>query len=183
MQILDLSLTNENRLRQVTTIFYQSFKEMWPQICPNLEAARKEVERCVNPQNINRIAINETNDVLGWVGAVRDYDGHAWCLYPMAVHPKFRTQGIGRALVTDLENLVRDQGAATLYLGTDDTLGMTSIGNKELYPNVLAHISTIQNLRRHPYEFYQKLGFTIVGVIPHANGWGKPDIFMAKQLR
>jgi aminoglycoside 6'-N-acetyltransferase I len=148
-----------------------------------LEAARKEVERCVNPQNINRIAINETNDVLGWVGAVRDYNGHTWCLYPMAVHPKSRTQGIGRALVIDLENLVRDQGAATLYLGTDDTLGMTSIGNKELYPNVLAHISTIQNLRRHPYEFYQKLGFTIVGVIPHANGWGKPDIFMAKQLR
>jgi aminoglycoside 6'-N-acetyltransferase I len=182
MHILDFSPTDEHYLKQVANIFYQSFKEMWPQICPNLEAARQEVERCANPENINRIAVDEADEVLGWVGAELDYDGHAWCLYNLSVHPDFRTQGIGRALVTDLEKLVRAQNAITLYLGTDDTLGMTSIGNKELYPNVLEHISTIQNLRRHPYEFYQKLGFTIVGIIPHANGWGKPDIFMAKQL-
>jgi hypothetical protein len=31
-------------------------------------------------------------------------------------------------------------------------------------------------------EFYQKLGYVIVGVIPDANGFGKPDIFMAKRL-
>jgi aminoglycoside 6'-N-acetyltransferase I len=34
----------------------------------------------------------------------------------------------------------------------------------------------------HPYEFYQKLGYVIVGVIPDANGPGKPDILMAKSL-
>jgi len=32
------------------------------------------------------------------------------------------------------------------------------------------------------YEFYQKLGFTIVGIIPDANGWGKPDILVAKRV-
>jgi aminoglycoside 6'-N-acetyltransferase I len=37
-------------------------------------------------------------------------------------------------------------------------------------------------LRGHPYEFYQKMGFAIVGVMPDANGIGKPDIYMAKRL-
>jgi hypothetical protein len=40
----------------------------------------------------------------------------------------------------------------------------------------------LTNLRDHPYECYRKLGFVIVGVIPDANGFGKPDIFMAKRL-
>jgi aminoglycoside 6'-N-acetyltransferase I len=77
---------------------------------------------------------------------------------------------------------VGECGAATIYLGTDDTAGMTTLSNVDLYPNVYEHIANIKNLRRHPYEFYQKLGYTIVGVIPDANGIGKPDIFMAKRL-
>jgi hypothetical protein len=40
----------------------------------------------------------------------------------------------------------------------------------------------IKNLHRHPFEFYQKAGFSIVGVVPDANGPGKPDILMAKRL-
>jgi aminoglycoside 6'-N-acetyltransferase I len=31
-------------------------------------------------------------------------------------------------------------------------------------------------------EFYRKLGFVIVGVVPDANGPGKPDILMAKRV-
>ena len=52
----------------------------------------------------------------------------------------------------------------------------------DLYPNLFERVAGIRNLRGHPYEFYQKLGFVIVGVIPDANGLGKPDILMAKRL-
>ncbi|MDX1615785.1 MAG: AAC(6')-Ia family aminoglycoside 6'-N-acetyltransferase, partial [Candidatus Promineifilaceae bacterium] len=70
----------------------------------------------------------------------------------------------------------------TLYLGTDDVSGMTSLSNRDLYQDLSQHLRTIQNLDGHPYTFYQKMGFTIVGVIPDANGRGKPDIMMAKRV-
>jgi len=43
-------------------------------------------------------------------------------------------------------------------------------------------VAAIRNLRGHPYIFYRRLGFVIVGVLPDANGPGKPDIFMAKRV-
>lgn len=52
----------------------------------------------------------------------------------------------------------------------------------ELYPDVLGHATRIRNVRGHPYEFYQRLGFAVVGLMPDANGWGKPDIYMAKRV-
>jgi aminoglycoside 6'-N-acetyltransferase I len=47
---------------------------------------------------------------------------------------------------------------------------------------VLEHIKNIRNIKNHPYEFYQKMGYTIVGICPDANGFGKPDIYMAKRV-
>jgi aminoglycoside 6'-N-acetyltransferase I len=51
-----------------------------------------------------------------------------------------------------------------------------------LYPQVWDHLAHLRNLKRHPYEFYQKQGYMIVGVMPDANGLGKPDILMAKSV-
>jgi aminoglycoside 6'-N-acetyltransferase I len=82
-----------------------------------------------------------------------------------------------------LEKRVRERGGLTLWLGTDDEDNMTTLAGVNLYPNVFEHIATIKNLHGHPYEFYQKCGFVIVGVVPDANGPGKPDIYMAKPVR
>lgn len=98
------------------------------------------------------------------------------------MRPEHQRQGIGRALVADLEQCVCERGALTLFLGTDDKDDWTTLSDVDLYPDPLAHLARIKNLRRHPYEFYQKMGFVIVGVMPDANGWGKPDIFMAKRV-
>ena len=182
MRIVDLDPTNEEMLRQCAKILYDGFKDIWPKICPDVLAAEKEVQKALTPGRIGRAAQNGDGQILGWIGAVPDYHGKAWVLYPMAVARAFRERGIGRALVQDLEARVREQGATTLYLGTDDTLGMTSLGGRDLYPNVLEHAANIKNLGRHPFGFYQKLGYVVVGVIPDANGFGKPDIIMAKRL-
>ena len=183
MIIVDLKPDDEAMLDQCAEILYEGFKAIWPHICPDLPAAMKVVREALDAKRISRVALAEDGRVLGWTGAVPEYDGHVWVLYPMAVHPDYREQGIGRALVGDLERCVAAAGATTLFLGTDDTLGMTALGGRDLYPNVLEQAANIKNLDRHPYEFYQKIGFTIIGVLPDANGFGKPDIYMARRLR
>lgn len=183
MKIIDLRSDNEGLIQQVATMLVAAFKEMAPDAWPDLEAALEEVRESFGPERFSRVAVAKAGTVLGWVGGIRQYDGRVWELHPLVVRPDFQRQGIGRALVADLEARVREQGALTLWLGTDDEANMTSLGGVNLYPNVWDHIAQIKNLRGHPYEFYQKLGFVIVGVMPDANGPGKPDIFMAKSIR
>lgn len=183
MYIVDLLPTNQNIIHQTATILVQAFKDNWPNAWPTLTEALAEVHESFAPERISRVALNDNNQVLGWVGAIPEYNGNAWEVHPLAVSPTYQGQGIGKALMLDLEQLARQQNVCTLFLGTDDENNMTSLSGVNLYPNVWEHITTIKNLHRHPYEFYQKLGFSIVGVLPDANGWGKPDIYMAKSLR
>jgi aminoglycoside 6'-N-acetyltransferase I len=86
-------------------------------------------------------------------------------------------------LVADLEAIAREHSALTLWLGADDEVGLTSLAGIDLYPDPLQPLSEIRNLHGHPYEFYLKCGFVITGVLPDANGPGKPDIFLTKRIR
>ena len=182
MQIVDFPADDAKVIHQTAVMLVEGFKDHWPHAWPDLDAALEEVQESLGAGRINRIAIDDDGTVLGWVGATGQYDGNAWELHPMVVRLEHQGKGIGRALAADLEVQVRKQGGITIYLGTDDEDGMTSLGYTDLYPHVVEHIINIRNLRRHPYEFYQKLGYVIVGVIPDANGLGKPDIMMAKRV-
>ena len=182
MKIIDLQANDEVAIRQVAILLVEGFKEHWPDAWPDLESALQEVHESFETGRISRIAIDESETVLGWIGGIRQYDGNVWELHPLVVKPGYQRQGIGRALVTDLEERVQERGGLTLWLGTDDEDGMTTLARVNLYPNVWDHLAQIKNLRGHPYEFYQRLGFVIVGVMPDANGPGKPDIYMAKRV-
>jgi len=91
-------------------------------------------------------------------------------------------QGVGRALVADLERIAAARGAMTLILGSDDEVGLTSLAGIELYPNPLEHLSRLEDRRGHAFTFYLKCGFAVTGVVPDANGFGQPDIHMAKRV-
>lgn len=181
MQIVDLRADQNTAIQQTALIVLDCFGHL-PSGYPNLKAAVQEVQRSFAPDRISRVAVNETGTVLGWIGGIEQYNGHVWELHPLVVKAGFRGQGIGRQLVADLESQVKARGGMTLWLGTDDEEAKTTLAGINLYPNVLEHIAAIKNLRQHPYEFYQKCGFEIVGVMPDANGLGKPDIFMAKRV-
>lgn len=183
MQIIDLPFDDEALLHQVANLLVAGFKEHWPNAWPDLQAAMQEVQEASQTGRINRLALDEQGRVAGWIGAMCEYRGHAWELHPLVVRPDRQGQGIGRLLVADLEQQVRARGGTTLYLGSDDEDSMTSLADTDLYPDVPGHLARLTNLRRHPFEFYQKQGFTVVGVIPDANGPGKPDILMAKRVK
>ncbi len=182
MRIIDLKLAGSEARREAAQILFDAFKENWPDAWPTFDEALQEVEEALGKKRISRAALNERGKVLGWIGGIPAYDGHAWELHPLAVAVEFQGQGIGTQLVRDFELQVGARGAVTIFLGTDDENNMTSLGGVEIYPDVLTQLANIKNLSKHPYRFYQKLGFEIVGVIPDANGRGKPDILMAKRL-
>lgn len=180
MRIITLSSADEARIQQVAALLVETFTTSsgWT----DMEAALAEVHDSFAPDRISRVAVDEHGTVLGWIGGISQYDGNVWELHPLVVRADRRRQGIGRALVADLEARVRERGGLTLWLGSDDEEGQTTLAGIDLYPNVWEHIANIRNPGGHPYEFYQKVGFVIVGVMPDANGLGKPDIYMAKRV-
>ena len=183
IRIIDLGSGDEERIRTIGAMLVDGFRENAPGAYPDLETAIAEVRDWFAADRMSRVAIDDDSaEAVGWIGGTRHYSGHAWELHPLVVRPDRQQRGIGHALVNDLEEQVVARGGTTIYLGADDEMNQTSLGGVDLYPDVWSHVRNIRNLRRHQYEFYQKLGYVIVGVIPDANGFGKPDIFMAKRI-
>ena len=182
-RIVDLLPHHRQRIRQAARLLVDAFCAHWPDAWPDMGSALEEVRSLLKPDCICRVALNERGQVAGWVGGVdAGYGGRVWELHPLVVGPAYQRQGIGQALVIDLQQQVRRRGGCTIILGSDDEDDMTSLSGVDLYENVWERIRTIQNFKGHPYTFYEKCGFTITGVIPDANGPGKPDILMAKRL-
>lgn len=143
--------------------------------------AEAEVESFLAAPERSALAAVEDGAVLGWVGVIETYE-KGWELHPLAVDPAHQGRGIGSALVAALEAKVKAAGVLTLYLGTDDEFGGTNLFGVDLFPDVAGKIATIAETAGHPFAFYRRLGYEVVGLLPDVNGPGKPDIFMAKRL-
>ena len=182
MKIISLLPNNEPLVQQAAQLLVDAFFEHRPDAWPTFEEGLKEVHEMLESERICRAAVDEKGNLLGIIGGIPGYDGHVWELHPLAVQPSIQGQGLGRALVQDLEEQVRLRGALTITLGSDDEDGMTSLADVDLYGNLWEKIRDIRNLKNHPFEFYQKMGYIITGIVPDANGIGKPDILMAKRV-
>jgi aminoglycoside 6'-N-acetyltransferase I len=163
-------------------ILVSAFAEHWPDAWPDLDSAREEVSGMLEGDRICRGAWADSGTLLGWIGGILSYEPSTWELHPLAVHPDYQGQKVGTALVHDFEAQVMKRGGLTIMLGSDDEDGMTSLAHVDLYDKLWDRIRRIENIKGHPYSFYQKLGYSITGVIPDANGPGKPDILMCKRL-
>ena len=164
-------------IAQAATLLIEAF----PHWMPTMEMARDEVMEALEADRICLVA-QADDQILGWIGAIPEYS-HAWELHPLVVRADARRLGVGAALVRALEERVRAAGVLTLYLGTDDDgpAPGTSAGGVSLFPDVLSHATRLR-IFDHPAGFYMRQGFEIVGLIPDANGPGKPDILMAKRV-
>ena len=182
MEITLLDLENKVMVEQCARVLVQAFKVHHPLAWPTLALAREELEEFASEDRIGLTAVTEDSQVLGWVGAIRQYHGHSWELHPLAVDPEKQLQGVGRLLVSTLEQRLYATKASTLYLMTDDENNQTTLADLALYPEPLEQLMQIVNINQHPFEFYLKQGFCVSGVIPDANGPGKPDILMSKSI-
>lgn len=171
-----------DQVEAAAALLVAGFRHLGSEGWATLDDARREVLESLQPGRISRVALDARGEVVGWIGGIPAYGEIGWELHPLVVAPAHQGRGIGRALVTDLEAQVARRGGLTLFLGTDDHLGQTTLGGIDLYPDVAAHAAAARDVGGHPMAFYQRMGFVVVGVLPDVNGLGKPDIFMAKRM-
>ena len=175
LELFRLSGERKTELEACGRILMESFAHAWN----TKEEAAKTLQETLESGIL--IAIRRNGVVAGFAGVHPEYS-FGWELHPLAVAAGARKMGLGSLLTARIEREAAKAGALVIYLGTDDEDGATSLSEGDLFENTLGKIGGIQNYSGHPYEFYQKCGYRIVGVLPDVNGPGKPDIFMAKRL-
>ena len=176
ISILHLKKEDDMHCIQLAQLLAEAFPEAYK------DDAHEEVKRCLDEERI-ALKVTLNGELAGFIGAIPQYGETGWELHPLVVSKKFRGRGLGEKLIIALEKEVVKRGGITIYLGTDDETGETSLSDTDLYEDTYRKIEEIRNLGHHPFSFYMKMGYRIVGVIPDANGFGKPDIWMAKRVR
>lgn len=177
IEINNMAVSSKLWVYEAASLLMEAFPHSWQSINEGVE----EVEECIKYGKIALAAV-EDGHVVGFAGANPRYGTTGWEMHPLVVANSYRRKGVGSCLVQAVEKEVMSKGGVMIYLGTDDESGLTSLSNCDLFVSTFEKIENIRNLNNHPFEFYQKQGYKIVGVLPDANGIGKPDIWMAKRL-
>lgn len=180
MKVVDLASLSSAQRDRAATLLVEAFVEMAPDAWPTSDEARGEIESMLSSDKIALAAV-EDDVIFGIIGGQPTY-AKVWELHPLGVTPAAQRRGVGSALVWELERRIREAGGLTLMLGSDDEAGWTNLAGLDVYPDPLTALANLRDVKGHPFVFYRKLGFAVVGIIPDANGFGKPDILMAKRL-
>ncbi len=180
LHIVDLAQLDDGQIARAARILREALPNPTAYKAPG-EAEAEVAKVLGNPERLGFAAL-EGDEVAGWVGGIRGYS-HSLELHPLVVEPARQRQGVGSLLLAALERRARGEGFLAIHLGTDDDFGGTSLFGADLFPDVAGKIAGVTaTARGHPFTFYARRGFEIVGLLPDANGPGKPDILMAKRL-
>lgn len=125
----------------------------------------------------------ENNILIGYVGLLKMYSNITLELHPLIIKEEYRNIIIESKLLKEAERIAKEKNALNIMLGSDDKHYRTNLSKFDFNNTDISEIlKNIKNINNHPYEFYQKNGYKIVGIFPNANGIGKPDIWLWKQL-
>lgn len=178
--ISTLHIDDTTAVAHVASLLHLGFVGISP-AWPDLASAHSEVLAHSTSSHISLIATID-HTIVGWVAANPQYDGHAWELHPLVVAQAYRRRGIARTLVAHLITQLQYRAATTLFVWCDDEIGNTSLAHTTLYPEPLLHTAQFQATTPHASLFYRSVGFALCGVLPDANGIGKPDILFARRV-
>ena len=169
-------------IASLTQLTYDAFKQPFPSWLPTLADAQRQVLNALASDRICRVLMDANDNPLGWIAAIPLHHGRIWEIHPLVVAVAEQGKGYGRALVKEIERLAQQKGVLGLLVGTSDETGATTLYGVDLYQNPLVALSNLQSHQTHPYEFWLKMGFTVAGVTPDAEGRGKPGITLAKRI-
>ena len=180
---VDVRTQDANFIDKLAELSYDAFRRHAPNWLPTIHDARQEVAESLEPGQQSLALVDTAQEPLGWVGLIPHSGGRVWEIHPIAVRTADQSKGYGRLLVEHVEWLAQSRGVLTLFAGTSDETGATSLSGVNLYQNPLSALATISCRNSHAYEFWLRVGFRLVGVMPVEEGVGKPGIHLAKAVR
>ena len=178
-EIIDLDTTNSALVERLANITHEAFRENSPDWVPTIELALRQVVAATSPGRLGRVILDQ-GQAAGWIGIIKGR--RVWEIHPIAIAIEHQYKGFGHLLVEDVARLAKAAGALTLFAGTSDEVGTTNLFGVDLYADPASAIKNLRATRRNPFEFWQNAGFTVVGLMPDAEGEGKPGIHMARRL-
>jgi ribosomal protein S18 acetylase RimI-like enzyme len=97
---------------------YAAVRQLWEHSWPGVQLSPSdeplEIERKLKRDPELFLVIEEEGQILGTV--IGGYDGRRGLVYHLAVLPARRGEGIGKALMAELENRLRSKGCFKYYL-------------------------------------------------------------------
>jgi aminoglycoside 6'-N-acetyltransferase I len=179
MAILDLDPDDAALRENLAVIAYEAASINAPLWLPTLAAAREEVDDATATGQVARVLFDDAGVPIGWASCARQYDS-VWELHPMIVAPAHHRRGHGTVLARDIERQAAIRGASVLILSTSDATHATSLSDTDLYADPIGALGSLTFKKDHPVRFWQKIGYSVVGVVPDAEGPGIPSISLAR---
>ena len=166
MEIINMLALSQEQKKECAQILTESLPQGWA----DLDAAMEEVRELDIPVN-SLLALVEDGHVIAWGGLMPDYGGKVLELHPLVVRADRRGQGMGRMLLSALENVARARYAKVITLGCDDQTHTTSLADADLFENLPEKITAFES-NGHPTGFYLKMGMHHARTVDVAIGDG-----------
>lgn len=180
MEIREVERPDTELLEALAGIAWRAGRHHAPTWLPTIDDAREEVTDALDDAH-RTLVMFDGGQPVGWISTFHLY-GQLWEIHPLVVDPPRHGRGVGARLVAEVEAVARDSGAGVMFVGTSDETGSTSVSGRDLFADPAAAIATLDFERGHAVGFWLRMGYRVTGLIPDAEGPGKPSINLAKRL-
>ncbi len=181
MRVVDIRRDDAFLTDALTELSFAAAARHAPNWLPTLERARATVLDATDAGHIARVLQGEDGVPLGWVAAEHTYSA-VWEIHPLLVGVEHHGRGYGTRLVADIESRIEARGGAVAFVSTSDETESTSLSNVDLYRDPAGALAALDVQPGHALGFWRRVGYTVVGMIPDAEGPGMPSIHLCKRL-
>ena len=100
MKITHLS-NNKEYIKQCSNLILNNFNTII-----DIDTAVNIVQKSLNDTKINLIALDEKNEVIGWICGIENYNLHIWEIQPLVIRSDYQHKRLGSLLLSEFEKEV-----------------------------------------------------------------------------